>query len=726
MDYFKKQGDSGPDPNEQGAVTGKIDRDQRNRGAGDEPMDRERVPEDRDNNFRDENDPYDVSLTAESDSMQNTGRGLSRDPQQEPQPSSNSGADDEIDLSGRTYTQAADEPDQDSDLLSEFPESNESVEEDDHLFDLYEDQFESPSSAESDDPNDSPEHETQFREASEASDEDEDTFEYPYDIVERSMDSVARREILDELHKPWIESGPHGGADPEAGAEPSVDAVNLPAESHVGDESLPDLDWVFEDNAAPDLDFDSVNPILPERLASSGLNDSVASGTEQDIGPVDDSRSIEKVYDPWADSEYENAFFRISNDPTARSSRSPSGDPPQDDSPDQAGFYRMTRDQRGEFPQGKEAGELEDDLEQDPTASLSSGFTAIDPHPPQDDVRRSGARRDAAWAPESRGNVEPGADVSNFRGGISETSNVYREDDTMTWLTKGILGILTTVVIVMGGFLYNLQSQIDELHLLLPLDRENPFSGEAGSAPDLANDSVIKNINARIDNLSDTLELIAVANQQEDPSINQETSGQPGSEAPQAGPGRTENRVAAVLAGKAEISEINLRVDRLEKSFEAVRRAGGQPESAGKLIADPEATEVPADEMITEPVQPAAVAEVQNERPALTEETRPKSSARKKPPEPAAAVAKPKAPQKPGATGEWSVNLMSLTEMAIAKKERERCLKKGVSAEIQPTRVSGRTWYRLRVGGFKTKPEAQQFADSAKKKLGLASTWVTR
>ncbi|MGH8550014.1 MAG: SPOR domain-containing protein [Methylococcales bacterium] len=296
----------------------------------------------------------------------------------------------------------------------------------------------------------------------------------------------------------------------------------------------------------------------------------------------------------------------------------------------------------------------------------------------------------------------------------------------MKWLTMGILVVLGIVVTVMGGYLYSLQSQIDELHLLLPLDQGNALGGDAKPSSDLANEAVIENINARIDNLADTLELIANANQRDEKRANGETQIPPASESSPADKGGAENRVASVLAGRAEISEINRRIDRLDQSFEEISRTIHQRPSAIKDLDEPDKPKAPVKELGKELVQSEPVAANQAKESAGTVAPRVKEPVPKKLLEPVPAPSKPAVSEKARAQGEWSVNLMSLTEMAVAKKEQETMRKKGVATEIQPTKISGRTWYRLRVSGFKTKPEAQKFADSVKKKLGLASTWVTR
>ncbi|MGR9105298.1 MAG: SPOR domain-containing protein [Gammaproteobacteria bacterium] len=240
----------------------------------------------------------------------------------------------------------------------------------------------------------------------------------------------------------------------------------------------------------------------------------------------------------------------------------------------------------------------------------------------------------------------------------------------MKWLSTGVLAILGIAVTLMGGYLFSLQSQIDELHLLLPLEREDPFG--PSPSPSLANQAVINNINARIDNLADTLELIAATNQKDNPDID----------------GLDES--PADLTGKTDQQGLAIQS---RSPSETTKLPVAQSKSQGSAVAD-------------EPRGP------------LRDRTGPVASA--------ALPARTKGAEKPAEKGEWSVNLMSLAEEAVARKELEKMHNKGVSAEIKPTEVSGKTWYRIRVSGFKTKQQAQHYADSVTRKLGLASTWVTR
>ncbi|MGH8553601.1 MAG: SPOR domain-containing protein, partial [Methylococcales bacterium] len=76
--------------------------------------------------------------------------------------------------------------------------------------------------------------------------------------------------------------------------------------------------------------------------------------------------------------------------------------------------------------------------------------------------------------------------------------------------------------------------------------------------------------------------------------------------------------------------------------------------------------------------------------------------------------------------GDWSVNLMSFPDEAVAKKQVENMSRKGISAAIQRTNISGKNWYRVRIPGFKSKQEAQDYSESVVRKLGLSGTWVSR
>jgi cell division septation protein DedD len=98
-------------------------------------------------------------------------------------------------------------------------------------------------------------------------------------------------------------------------------------------------------------------------------------------------------------------------------------------------------------------------------------------------------------------------------------------------------------------------------------------------------------------------------------------------------------------------------------------------------------------------------------------------------------VAKPKlkavvkeAPVKikaPAAPGKWGVNLGAFKHEWFAKSKADEYARQGVFAEVVPVPGKSSAMYRLRVGGFKSKAEANSNTAKIKKALSLDSVWVS-
>lgn len=74
--------------------------------------------------------------------------------------------------------------------------------------------------------------------------------------------------------------------------------------------------------------------------------------------------------------------------------------------------------------------------------------------------------------------------------------------------------------------------------------------------------------------------------------------------------------------------------------------------------------------------------------------------------------------------GKYTVQVSSFTEREKATDLVTRLIRKKYSAYITSTQISQTTWYRVRVGQFATREEAQKFALTLKKKEKL-NTFVT-
>ncbi|MGH8558361.1 MAG: SPOR domain-containing protein [Methylococcales bacterium] len=296
----------------------------------------------------------------------------------------------------------------------------------------------------------------------------------------------------------------------------------------------------------------------------------------------------------------------------------------------------------------------------------------------------------------------------------------------MKSLIRGILVVQGMVVIAMGVYLFNLQSQIDELHLVLPLDQEQDFGSQAARSSEIEKEAVIQNINARIDNLADTIELIANAKHSDGEHVNGEALTEPGSGNPDADAGGTDNRVASIPSGGAESSALGGKKDSLEQSGEQLSRVTDPNGLNNKGHKDPRTSKIPARASLNDKAHSSTITKIKNKERSGSVIARGKQPVQKKPLASKMPGAGSPTSKKTPSNGDWSVNLMSLTDPALAKKQLESLLKKGISAEIKRTNISGKNWYRVQVSGFKTKRQAQEYGESVAKKLGLSGAWVTR
>jgi len=76
--------------------------------------------------------------------------------------------------------------------------------------------------------------------------------------------------------------------------------------------------------------------------------------------------------------------------------------------------------------------------------------------------------------------------------------------------------------------------------------------------------------------------------------------------------------------------------------------------------------------------------------------------------------------------GKWAVNLMSVTIEASVKPIMTALNAAGFAAEIENAIVNNKTWYRLRVSGFKSRDDASAFASMIKGRNGITQIWVVK
>lgn len=302
--------------------------------------------------------------------------------------------------------------------------------------------------------------------------------------------------------------------------------------------------------------------------------------------------------------------------------------------------------------------------------------------------------------------------------------NSPADSGVMKWFTIAVPATLLLTIVITGAVVFHLQSEIDEVRAVIEADQDDTdelFGDELpGGNGSQVNDAVIENINARIDNIADTLALVVntervdSANSPADPA-NAESV--PPTGIPQA---QIEETVTAIIKGNGEIRQLTDRIDTLAQSVDRLERT--------REVATKPATRS----------RPAKIASLQKP-PAPVKSTRPEKVQTSPAEKPVKTVQKAATRQrsdsgsradKAGArnksSGPWVVNLMSLNDRKVAQQQQARFSRKGVDTVIVPAKVKGKQWYRVRVVGFKTRKQAKKYADSVQTRLSLAGTWVTR
>ncbi|MCK9635065.1 SPOR domain-containing protein [Methylobacter sp. Wu8] len=211
-----------------------------------------------------------------------------------------------------------------------------------------------------------------------------------------------------------------------------------------------------------------------------------------------------------------------------------------------------------------------------------------------------------------------------------------------------------------------------------------------------------------------------------------------------------------------KLPDIVAKQDMVSKAMDVLQVKIGGPDVKPKPVSEPAVAVPPKVEVVhkPEPVKPEPVKEVKPQpvTPAKTgvehapakeknaHETEPapakveaahETAAAKEKTQPETVKAKPIAAEKivvkqepvkekrQEAPGKWGVNLVAFKQEWFAKSKAAEFARQGVFAEVIPVREKNTTMYRLRVGGFKSKQEAQANTDKIKRALNLDSVWVS-
>jgi len=77
-------------------------------------------------------------------------------------------------------------------------------------------------------------------------------------------------------------------------------------------------------------------------------------------------------------------------------------------------------------------------------------------------------------------------------------------------------------------------------------------------------------------------------------------------------------------------------------------------------------------------------------------------------------------------TGQWIVSLFSFKEKAVAQEQAMKLFEQGIQVAISAVQVTDVTWYRLYIGGFTGKKDAEAYAEQTRTMLGLKLAWVAQ
>jgi cell division septation protein DedD len=94
---------------------------------------------------------------------------------------------------------------------------------------------------------------------------------------------------------------------------------------------------------------------------------------------------------------------------------------------------------------------------------------------------------------------------------------------------------------------------------------------------------------------------------------------------------------------------------------------------------------------------------------------------------PAATAGKARAPEADAkeSSRPWTVQVNAFPDEKSAKTWVDRLRDKGYNAYLSESRIQGRLWYRVRVGRFESRDEAEKTQEALKRKEHLAKAFAT-
>ena len=76
--------------------------------------------------------------------------------------------------------------------------------------------------------------------------------------------------------------------------------------------------------------------------------------------------------------------------------------------------------------------------------------------------------------------------------------------------------------------------------------------------------------------------------------------------------------------------------------------------------------------------------------------------------------------------GRWAVNLMSLNSEAATRPVTETLSNAGYATDVEQVKIKEKSYFRIRVSGFKTREDAKTFADTIEGLFEIRQPWVVR
>jgi cell division septation protein DedD len=82
-------------------------------------------------------------------------------------------------------------------------------------------------------------------------------------------------------------------------------------------------------------------------------------------------------------------------------------------------------------------------------------------------------------------------------------------------------------------------------------------------------------------------------------------------------------------------------------------------------------------------------------------------------------------PSPAAAAGGWAVQVASTTDLGEALRVVQRLRSKGYDAYTRRREIAGATWYRVRVGNFKTRTDAKRLEEELRREMQFDAAYVT-